>query len=292
MKSTLLLAKRNLTLYFRDRANVFFSLLGALVLIGLYALFLGRLQEQTLQEQLPDADPHEIKGFVNAWVFAGIAMITTLTTGLAALAVFVEDRTTGRFSDFIVSPLHRWQLVLGYLGSTLVVSVVMTVVIVAVGQIFLLSQGNPAISAADLGELLGYVVLSSAAFAALSAFVVTFLKSVGAYSALSTVVGTLTGFVAGAYIPMGALPAGVVSFLNALPFAQSAMLIRRPFTASALTEITAGQPEAVERISQIYGITGSVGGTEVTPGLAVSILAAMFVVFSLLSAWQLHRRIR
>lgn len=292
MKSTLLLTKRNLQLYFRDRANVFFSLLGALVLIGLYALFLGRLQVQTLQEQLPDADTRDIQGFVNAWVFAGITMITTLTTGLAALAVFVEDRTSGRFSDFMVSPLRRWQLVLGYLGSTLVVSVVMTVVIVVVGQIFLLSQGNPVISAANLGKLLGYVVLSSAAFAALSAFAVSFLRSVGAFSALSTVVGTLTGFLAGAYIPMGALPAGVVSFLNALPFAQSAMLIRRPFTASALTEIAGGQPEAVARISEIYGLTGSVGSTEVTTGLAVGTLLAMVVVFSLLSAWQLNRRIR
>lgn len=219
------------------------------MLIGLYALFLGRLQVQTLQEQLPDADTRDIQGFVNAWVFAGITTITTLTTGLAALAMFVEDRTTGRFSDFMVSPLRRWQLVLGYLGSTLVVSVVMTTVIVVVGQIFSLSQGNPVISAADLGELLGYVVLSSVAFSALSAFAVSFLRSAGGFSALSTVVGTLT-------------------------------------------EITGGQPEAVARISEIYGLTGSVGGTEMTSGLAIGTLATMVVVFSLLSAWQLNRRIR
>ncbi len=36
-----MLFKRNLALFFRDRANVFFSLLAVFIIIGLYALFLG-----------------------------------------------------------------------------------------------------------------------------------------------------------------------------------------------------------------------------------------------------------
>ena len=33
--------KRNVRLFFRDRSAVFFSLLAVLIIIGLYALFLG-----------------------------------------------------------------------------------------------------------------------------------------------------------------------------------------------------------------------------------------------------------
>jgi len=34
-------AKRNLLIFFRDKAAVFFSLLAVFLIIGLYALFLG-----------------------------------------------------------------------------------------------------------------------------------------------------------------------------------------------------------------------------------------------------------
>ena len=47
---------RNLRLFFRDRLNVFFSLLGAIILFGLYTLFLGNLQTDDLANALPGAD--------------------------------------------------------------------------------------------------------------------------------------------------------------------------------------------------------------------------------------------
>ncbi len=78
----------------------------------------------------------------------------------------------------------------------------MTLVILVVGQVYLLSQGDSIMTASEAGETLGYVALSSLAFAALSSFVVTFLRSSGAFAALSTVVGTVIGFLAGAYIPV------------------------------------------------------------------------------------------
>ena len=43
--------KRNITIFFRDKASVFFSLLSVLIIIGLYVLFLGDLMEQSM----PDA---------------------------------------------------------------------------------------------------------------------------------------------------------------------------------------------------------------------------------------------
>ncbi|MGP5220767.1 ABC transporter permease [Arthrobacter rhombi] len=292
MKTIALLTARNLRLFFRDRSGVFFSLLSALLLFGLYALFLGNLQVESLTEQLPGAADDDIRWFVNSWVFAGITMITTLTTGLASLGVFVDDRASGRFSDFVVSPIRRWQLILGYLVSSFIVSVIMTFIMVLVGQLYLLTQGSALMSLAPMARLIGYIVLSSAAFAALSSFVATFLRSSGAFAALSTVVGTIIGFLAGAYIPAGALPAGVVNIMNALPFAQSAMLIRRPYTSSALDAITGGQPQAVEAVRQFYGITAGVGDVEITAGIAVAVLSAVFFVFTALGAWQLSRRIQ
>ena len=135
-------------------------------------------------------------------------------------------------------------------------------------------------------------MLSSAAFAALSSFVATFLKSTGAFAALSTVTGTLIGFLAGAYIPAGALPTGVVNIMNSLPFSQSAMLIRRPYTSNALDAIIGGQTQTGDAIQEFYGITAQVGNTEITASIAITILLLVFLMFTALGTWQLSRRIR
>ena len=292
MRTIALLTGRNLRIFFRDRSGVFFSLLSALLLFGLYALFLGNLQVTSLTKQLPSAHPDDIQWFVNVWVFAGITMITTVTTGLASLGVFVDDRGSGRFSDFVVAPLRRWQLIVGYVVSSFIVSMIMTLIVVLAGQLYLLTQGNDLLPAAQLAQLIGYIVLSSAAFAALSSFVATFLKSTGAFAALSTVTGTLIGFLAGAYIPAGALPTGVVNIMNSLPFSQSAMLIRRPYTSNALDAIIGGQTQTSDAIQEFYGITAHVGNTEITASIAITILLLVFLMFTALGTWQLSRRIR
>ncbi|TFD19183.1 ABC transporter permease [Cryobacterium sp. TMS1-13-1] len=292
MTSIILLTQRNLRLFFRDRVGVFFSLLSALILIALYALFLGGLQVSSLKDQLPGASDHDIGWFVNAWVFAGITMITTLTTALAAMGVFVDDNVSGRFRDFIVSPIRRTHLVLGYLIASFIVSVTMSAVIIVIGQLYMLTQGNELLSLPNLLQTAGFVLASSAVFAAFAAFVVTFLNSAGAFAAFSTVVGSLIGFLSGAYVPSGTLPEGVVSGMNALPFAQAAMLIRMPFTESALGALLTGEGQALSSLQEFYGITASVGSFAITPNIALIELALLFVIFIALGVWRLSRKIR
>lgn len=294
MKTVAVLTQRNLRLFFRDKAAVFFSLLAPLILIALYALVLGGLQIDNLAEALPAASSDDIRWFVNTWVFAGITMITTLTTSLAALSTFVEDRASGRFRDFLVSPIRQWQMILGYLSASFLISVLMSLGTAVVGQLYMVIRGDSTMSAPQMLEAAGWIILSSAAFAALSSFVVTFLKSAGAFSAVSTIVGTLSGFLAGAYIPVGLLPTGVVSVLNALPFAQSAMLIRGPLTQKALDALTEGpgQSQALASLEPYYGITAFVGDWQITPTVAALLLAAVTVVFTGLGVWRLSRKIR
>ncbi len=85
MNSTLPLVRRNLQIYFRDRATVMLSLLAAVILLLLYLLVLGSLQVNSLRQEFPEARTENIEWFVGSWVYAGIVMITTVSTGLAAL---------------------------------------------------------------------------------------------------------------------------------------------------------------------------------------------------------------
>lgn len=292
MSTALLLTLRNLRLFLRDPGAVFFSFLSPLVLLGLYVLFLGSLQVDNLVEQLPNAPVEDIHGFVDAWVLAGTAIVATLTTGLAALTVFVDDSASGRFKDFLVSPVRRWELVVGYLAASFIVAFVMSMIVVAAGQLFLLTQGQATMSPSDWLRTTGCIALSAAAFSAISSFVVTFLNSSGGFSALSTVVGTLIGFLAGAYIPPGTLPTAVVNIMNSLPFAHSAMLFRGPMVGEAVMQLADGSEVAQSAIDEFYGVTIAIGELTITPLMAAVALAAVALVFTLLGIMRIRRKIR
>ncbi|MFJ7750105.1 ABC transporter permease [Arthrobacter sp. NPDC097144] len=285
------LMSRNLRLFFRDRMGVFFSLLSALILFLLYTLFLGSNQVDGLQESFPAATRDDVKGFVDTWMFAGIVGITAVTTGLGAMNVFVDDSSSGRFRDFLVSPIRRETLIVGYLLSAAVVALIMTTVVLIISLVYLYLVDGVSFDAGTIATVYGFLALSCVAFAALSAFAVSLVRTAGAYSALSTIVGTILGFLAGSYIPVGALPEGVRTVVNALPFMQSAVPVRQEMTADSLQALTGGSPEAVTELQELFGITASVGDWAVTNTYVVIILAAMTVVFTLLAAVRIRRRI-
>lgn len=292
MNATTQLVVRNIKVYLRDPSGVFFSLLSPLIMIMLYVLFLGNLQTTALSSQLPHAQAHDIQWFVDSWVFAGIVMIATVTTPLGVISAFVDDRASGRFNDFVVAPVRKVSLILGYMLASFAITVVLAVVIIILSQFYGLIRGYPLLSAGDVARLGGCVVVSSAAFSALISFIVTFAKTTGAFSTLSTIIGTLIGFLAGAYLPPGLLPQAVVNAMNVMPFAQSAMLFRIPFTADALSKIGGARVEAMTPIREYYGISLMVGDTHLHAWLVVVVLLVVCVVFSALGAWRLARIIR
>lgn len=292
MADVLAITGRNLRLFFRDPLNVFFSLLGALIVFMLYTLFLSNLQVLSIQQSAPGVAEGDVRAFVDAWMFAGIVAITTISTPLGAMSVFVEDAQSGRFRDFLVAPIGRGQLTLGYLVSAFVIGVVLSVIVLIVSVLYLGLLSGVWLGVVEVLRSLGWIVLSVAGFAALWGFVVSFVRTSGAFAGLSTIVGTIAGFVAGAYIAVGLFPEGVRQVVSALPFAQSAMLFRQEYATDGLEALVGGQPEAVASLSDFYGITLSVGDWSVPVWFAVLVLVGMTVVFAAVAAVQIRSRIR
>lgn len=292
MSVVLAIVARNLRIFFRDRLNVFFSLLGAVILFGLYTLFLGNLQTADLADSLPGATTAEVQAFVDSWMFAGIVLITTVTTGLGGLAVLVEDDQSGRFRDFLVAPLRRGQLVLGYLLSAVVVAVILSLVVLAISILYLGVIRGTWLTLPAIVRSVAIVVLSCIAFTSLSALVVSFVRTSGAFSGLATIVGTVLGFIAAAYIPIGAFPATVASVASALPFAQAGMLLRREFSDATLATMTAEVPEASGPLRAVYGLDLQVGDWSVQAWFVLAALLTITVVCTTLSAVRIRSRIR
>ena len=291
MRTTLGLIRRNIRVYYRDRGQVVLSLIAPLMLLLLYILFLGNLQVDTLKASLPGASDEEIDAFVYTWVFAGMVMITTVTTGLSALNTFVEDRIFGRFKDFRVSPINPVQLIAGYLVASCLIAFVMSLIVFIVGLVVVSVSYDSFPGWKDVFASVAWTALMCLGFSSMSALIVTFIRSSGAFTSLSVIVGTVVGFLAGAYIPLGTMSDGVVNALNVLPFSQSAMLLRNPLAGVPLTDLTQNVPGAYDTISEYFGFQLMVGSRTITEAMVAVVLLAMTIVCGALGALRMQRSI-
>ena len=195
------LAIRNLKIFFRDRASVFFSLLAVLIIIGLYAAFLG----DTLVRGMPDVPGARF--LMDSWIMAGLLAVTSLTSTMGAAGVVVEDRARGIAKDFQCSPLKKSTIVAGYLLAAILVGLIMTTVALIAAQVYIVASGGKLLPLAALLKTVGLIVLSTIASGSLVFFLTSFLKTPNAFGVASTVIGTLAGFLMGIYVPVSVLPA-------------------------------------------------------------------------------------
>jgi len=281
MRALLALVKRNMQLYFGDRAQVFFSLLGALLAIILVLLFLKSTLVDAITAALSGvAGRDDAAHLLDVWLIASAAVIASATTGLGALGQFVDDRETARWRDFLVTPLPRWTIVAGHLLTGVGVSLIMTTVVYGLGSAYCLAHGAPL---TWRGVLVGWawLVLCSFGFTALMGFIVSLLRTRASFLGVSVIVGTAFGFLSGTYVTTGTLPDGVARVLNCLPFAQASALVRAPYTGQVMTAL----PSQVRDVTaQQMGIKLWIGQTTVTAPMTAAVLVAMAVLFSL-GAW-------
>lgn len=279
--------------FFRDKGAVFFSLLSPLIIFLLFFLFLGASQLTSLKESLPHVDEDKLSLFLNSWVYAGIVMTTTITTGLAALGVFVADRESGRFTDFAVSPVPRWKIVTSYLLATASIATIITTIVYIAAQVHLIVQGAPVPTLELAMQTVGRYLLTAFSFAALSSLVITFIKSNAAFTSLSVIFGTGIGFLGGIYVPLGIMSASVANVLNALPFAQAAVLLREPFVAVPLERIGEGQPaQVVEQLTETYGLQTIINDHILSSSTIAALLAIIGIVALTLATVQISRKLK
>lgn len=283
------LTVRHLKVFFRDRAAVFFSVLSPLILFLLYFFFLGDSTIANLEKMLPGVASAKIELFLNAWIYAGIVATTAITTGLAAVGVFVNDRESGRFEDVAVSPVSRWSVVASYLLATMVIALSITTIVYALSLLHLsiLDSSLPTVGA--VLSTVGWYVLVAFCFGALFSLIATFIKSSNAFTAVSVVVGTGVGFLAGIYVPLGVLSESVSNILYALPFAQSAVLLRQAMGSEYLADL--GGSELTSQMSEIYGFEVSVGGNVISVAWLGLILAVIGLLAMSAAVYRISKRV-
>ncbi len=278
-------AIRNLKIFFRDRAAVFFSLLSALIIIGLYVLFLGDMLTSGMKA-IPGS-----RFLVDSWIMAGLLSVTSITTTMGAFGIMVEDKHKKTVKDFTASPVRRSTLAGGYVISSFIIGVVMTVITFALAEGYIVIYGGQLLDTARLVKLLGVMLLSVISSTAFVFFLVTFFKSNNAFATASMLLGTLIGFLTGVYIPVGELPEAVQYVIKFFPVSHASLLFRQVMMEAPLQTAFAGAPvQIVKDFRESMGVSYSFGGVEASTALSLWVLAGTAVLFFLLATWNLSRK--
>lgn len=276
MNASVALAKRCSLNYFRDRQNVFFSLMGVLIVVLLYLLFLRNM----LIESYPDIPG--MSNLIDAWVLSGILGIVPVTTCAGALQTMIEDKTEGKGRDILVTPMTSSQIAIGYVLSTFIVGLVMSLITFAICIAYLIATGCP-LSIAGIATSLALLIPSALSASIIMYAITSFLKSTGAFSGLFTVVSVLIGFLAGIYMPMGVMPSAMNVVGTLVPASHMAALFRDNLAADALDEAFGGMPAAeLADFRMDMGFDLHLGGFEFSAATmivyAMAVTAAFFVL--------------
>lgn len=98
---------------------------------------------------------------LDSWVMAGILAITGVTTTYGALEVMVRDDENRVSNDFLTSPLKRSHLAAGYVVSTFVIGLVMSLFTLLLAELYIWAQGGELLTADNLLKTLGLIILSA-----------------------------------------------------------------------------------------------------------------------------------
>ena len=288
MSAILNLASRNIKIYIRNKSLVFFSFLSVIIIIGLYALFLGKVQVAGIQNTIGDVAG--IRFLVDSWIMSGLLAINVITISLGVLGTMVRDIEEKQFSDFMVAPVSRTGVVLSYLVASWVITFAFSIIALLISEAYIVLSGGALLAFLPFLQTIGVIALCVISSSAVMYLLVTFIKSSAAFATLSTLLGTLIGFITGVYVPLGILPPAVQKFVILVPFSHAAAALRQIFCAQPLAQVFKGAPpEVLANYEKVYGIKLFWGSDELSMGVMLAVLAGTAVVFLLLSALRLRK---
>lgn len=253
MKKFFNLTARNVKVFFSDKSMFFASLITPMILLVLYVTFLGRVFQNSLdQDALGVALPEGvINAVVNGQILACLLAVCSVTVAFSSNLLMVNDKITGSTKDIDVSPVKSHTKSLAYFAATFISTIIINLVALILCLLYIRIQNCWYYELKDVLLLFGDVVLLSFFGTALASVVNFGLKTQGQLSAVANIVSAGYGFICGAYMPISNFSALLRDSIMFLPSTYFMSLIKNhaltaPFQEMAKTEIPTQAIDAVK----------------------------------------------
>lgn len=241
MKTLRILIARNTKLFFKDKGMFFTALITPMILLVLYATFLGNVFEDALRSGIPEGislPDALVGGFVGGQLISSILAVSCVTVAFCANLLVVQDKANGTLRDLTVSPVKPSTLALSYYISTLLVTLLICYTASALCFLYAGVVGWY-MSVTDVLLILLDVFLMSLFGTAFASLVSFFLSTQGQISAVGSIISSCYGFICGAYMPISQFSEGLQTVLLFLPGTYGTSLFRNHALGGVFTEMEA-----------------------------------------------------
>ena len=242
---------RNLLKLSRDRMKLFMNLFMSGAFLFIFS-FVMKSSAPGMEQPIP-------------YLISGIIIMTVFQTSLNNSMNILEDISSGFMKEILVAPIARWQIAIGHVLSSAVVSVLQGIIIVALGLFMGLN-----IDLLHGVSMIALMMLVGLTFSSLGLYLATIAKDSGNFQLLISIIAFPLTFLSGAYIPTMALPSFLVPivYLNPLTYTTAAFrYISLQMENKSVTELIS------------MGVAFNLGGFVITPWIGMVIIAVMFAVF-------------
>jgi len=285
MRRLLALVRRNVTLFFRDKGMFFTALITPMILLVLYATFLGNVYRDSFLSGMPQGltvSEKIIDGLVGGQLVSSLLAVRCVTVAFCSNMLMVQDKVSRARQDLTVSPLPEYVLALSYYLATFLSTLLICLVATLLGLAYLGSCGWY-LSTLDLVCLLIDVLLTVLFGTALSSVIHHFLSTQGQISAVGTIVSSVYGFLCGAYMPISQFSPALQKVLSFLPGTYATVLMRRHTMQGALAAmVEEGVPRQVaEELGSVVDCTLHFFDTEIPEGVLYAVPALTTLVLML-----------
>ena len=255
MSIILSIIKRNIKMFFKDKGLLFTSLITPMILLVLYATFLGNLYEDSFKQILDAIAPgfkvedSLINGCVGGQLFSSLLAVCTVTVTFCSNMLMVQDKVNGSINDLTITPVKGSALAFGYYIATFITTLIICLLATVACLIYIASIGWY-ITVSDILLILLDVFILVMFGTALSSIINYFLSSQGQISAVGSIVSSGYGFICGAYMPISQFSEGLQKFVAFLPGTYGTSLLRNHSLNGVFAEMkNLGIPEkAIEGV--------------------------------------------
>ncbi len=239
MKTVVILIRRNVKLFFRDKGMFFTSLITPAILLVLYGFFLSDVYRDSFRMGFPsgvEIPEKIIEGLVGGQLISSILAVSCITVAFCSNFLMVQDKALGTRHDLCISPVRPVVLSIGYYAATLISTLIICFAALGLclGYVALVGWY---LSLADVLLLVLDIFLLVMFGTALSSIVNFFLSTQGQISAVGTVVSSGYGFICGAYMPISTFGEGLRHVISFLPGTYGTALVRNHAMQGALSAL-------------------------------------------------------
>lgn len=290
MNELLSLTKRNMLMYIKDRALVFFSLLSMLIILLMFILFLAKMNIDSVQG-IVSLSRETAAFLVNSWVMAAIIVVNSVTVTLGVVGIMVDDEVKHNMPAFLVSPVSRLKLALGYILSAFTIGNILCLLSFALSEAYIYASGGSLLTILQVLKAVGIIFASVFSSTCFVFFLVSLIRTTSTFTSVSILIGSIIGFAAGLYMPVGALPVTVQRFVKLLPIFYDSSLMRGIFMENPISIIFKDAPLNISSgYLKSMGVEIFWGDHAVSAQAKVVVILLSGIIFLVLSAVLMRKR--